>query len=116
MSTAGLRSRAAAACIPDGFHAPLADTNNMPFAFDRLGVRVPSILVSPWIAKGTVGQPGRSGKRARVRARFHSRDHYAALHRQLRQPTPREKAAQTFLDLLTDEMRPDSDCPTIEFE
>jgi len=26
----------------------------MPFAFDRLGVRVPSILVSPWIAKGTV--------------------------------------------------------------
>ena len=26
----------------------------MPFAFDRLGVRVPAILVSPWIPKGTV--------------------------------------------------------------
>ena len=25
-----------------------------PFAFDRLGVRVPAILVSPWIPKGTV--------------------------------------------------------------
>jgi phospholipase C len=26
----------------------------MPFAFDRLGVRVPAILISPWIPKGTV--------------------------------------------------------------
>ena len=28
-----------------------------PFAFDRLGVRVPAILVSPWIDKGTVVSP-----------------------------------------------------------
>jgi hypothetical protein len=26
----------------------------MPFAFDRLGVRVPAILVSPWVARGTI--------------------------------------------------------------
>jgi phospholipase C len=25
-----------------------------PFQFDRLGVRVPAILISPWIPKGTV--------------------------------------------------------------
>ena len=37
-------------CTPDGFHANLADTGGMPFAFDRLGVRVPSILISPWMA------------------------------------------------------------------
>jgi phospholipase C len=28
-----------------------------PFAFDRYGVRVPAVLVSPWIAEGTVLRP-----------------------------------------------------------
>jgi len=26
----------------------------MPFKFDRLGVRVPAVLISPWIPKNTV--------------------------------------------------------------
>jgi hypothetical protein len=30
--------------------------------------------------------------------------------------TVREKAAQTFLDLLTDNMRPDSDYPSFDFD
>jgi phospholipase C len=43
------------ACTPDQFTASANDTGTgMPFKFDRLGVRVPSILVSPWIPKGTV--------------------------------------------------------------
>jgi phospholipase C len=43
------------ACTPDQFTASPNDTGTgMPFAFDRLGVRVPAILVSPWVAKGTV--------------------------------------------------------------
>jgi phospholipase C len=43
------------ACTPDQFTASVNDTGTgMPFAFDRLGVRVPAILVSPWIPKGTV--------------------------------------------------------------
>jgi phospholipase C len=42
-------------CTPDQFTASANDTGTgMPFAFDRLGVRVPAILVSPWIPKGTV--------------------------------------------------------------
>jgi phospholipase C len=42
-------------CTPDQFTASANDTQTgMPFAFDRLGVRVPAILVSPWIAKATV--------------------------------------------------------------
>ena len=42
-------------CPPDQFTASANDTGTkMPFAFDRLGVRVPAILVSPWIPKGTV--------------------------------------------------------------
>ena len=43
------------ACNPDQFTASANDTGTgRPFAFDRLGVRVPAILVSPWIPKGTV--------------------------------------------------------------
>jgi len=43
------------ACTPDQFTASANDTGTgMPFAFDRLGVRVPAILVSPWIQQGTV--------------------------------------------------------------
>jgi phospholipase C len=43
------------ACPPDKFTASANSTGTgMPFAFDRLGVRVPAILVSPWVPKGTV--------------------------------------------------------------
>lgn len=43
------------ACMPDQFTASANDTGTgRPFGFDRLGVRVPAILVSPWIPKGTV--------------------------------------------------------------
>jgi phospholipase C len=43
------------ACTPDQFTASANDTGTgIPFNFDRLGVRVPAILVSPWIPKATV--------------------------------------------------------------
>jgi phospholipase C len=43
------------ACTPDKFTASANDTGTgKPFAFDRLGVRVPAILISPWIPRGTV--------------------------------------------------------------
>jgi phospholipase C len=42
-------------CTPDQFTASANATGTgMEFKFDRLGVRVPAILVSPWIPKGTV--------------------------------------------------------------
>ena len=41
--------------VPDKFTADANSTGTgMPFGFDRLGVRVPAILVSPWIPKNTV--------------------------------------------------------------
>ena len=101
------------ACPPDGFHAPLTDTGGIPFAFDRLGVRVPSILISPWIAKATVvpgpEDPvnGRAFEHASIPATI--TQHFIGAYDQR---TPREKAAPTFLDLLTDTMRPDEDCPS----
>jgi phospholipase C len=42
-------------CSPDQFTAPSNSTGTgMEFKFDRLGVRVPAILISPWIPKNTV--------------------------------------------------------------
>ena len=43
------------ACPPYQFTASANDTGTgLPFAFDRLGVRVPAILISPWIPRGTI--------------------------------------------------------------
>ena len=43
---------------PDGMNSPNPDDDpqfsSFHFAFDRLGLRVPAIVVSPWIAKGAV--------------------------------------------------------------
>jgi phospholipase C len=42
-------------CPPDKFTAPANSTGTgMEFKFDRLGVRVPAVLISPWIPKSTV--------------------------------------------------------------
>lgn len=42
-------------CPPDHFTAPANSTGTgFEFNFDRLGVRVPAILISPWIPRGTV--------------------------------------------------------------
>jgi phospholipase C len=84
------------ACLPDGFVAQPNDTGTgRAFAFDRLGVRVPAILVSPWIPKGTVVS-GRTFEHASIPAtvtKFFLGDYDPR--------SPREKAADTFLDLLS---------------
>ena len=53
------------ACTPGGYEAKLDETGGMPFKFDRLGVRVPAVLVSPWVPHGTV-VPSTPCLRARV--------------------------------------------------
>jgi phospholipase C len=93
------------ACLTDGFIAqPDATQTGKPFLFDRLGVRVPAILVSPWVARGTVVPSTRVFEHASIPAtatKFLLGD-YA-------DRSPREKAAETFLDLLTlDVMRTDA--------
>jgi phospholipase C len=83
-------------CLPDGYSANAADTGTTrPFAFDRLGVRVPAVLVSPWVPKGTVVD-GRVFEHASIPntvTNFFLGD-YA-------DRTPRERASQTFLDVLS---------------
>jgi phospholipase C len=48
-----------AAVSPDGIDSPRPDDNfhnttPPPFQFDRLGIRVPTLIVSPWVGKGVV--------------------------------------------------------------
>ena len=90
---------------------PAATGTGQPFAFDRLGVRVPAILISPWIPKGLI-VPGPEDP-ARQRIFEHAgipatvTSHFL---KTFESRTDREKRAETFLDLLTDTMRPDSEC------
>lgn len=92
--------------------AKLAATGTgQPFNFDRLGVRVPAIAISPWIPRGIV-VPGpedptnqRIFEHASIPATVTS--HFLGTYDSR---TDREKKADTFLDLLTDTMRSDNDC------
>lgn len=83
-------------CMPDAFHAQPDKTHTgRPFFFDRLGVRVPAVLVSPWIPRGTV-VGGRIFEHASIPAtvtEFFLGPYDAR--------SPREKDAETFLDLLS---------------
>ena len=93
------------ACTPDGHSAGPASTGlNYTFNFDRLGVRVPAILISPWIPKGTVVGTDRVFEHASIPATISKKfiGNYTA-------STAREQGAQTFLDLLSlDTMRTDT--------
>ena len=98
------------ACIPDGFVAsPNATGTGAEFRFDRLGVRVPAILISPWIPRGTVVD-GRVFEHASIPATVTK--HFLGDYDQR---SPREKTAETFLDLLSAPVLRD-DCPKFELE
>jgi phospholipase C len=92
-------------CLSDGFVAqPDATGTGKPFLFDRLGVRVPAVLVSPWVPRGTVVGTDRVFEHASIPAtatKFLLQDYDNR--------SPREKTAETFLDLLTlNQMRADA--------
>lgn len=93
------------ACLADGFVAqPDATGTGRPFLFDRLGVRVPAILVSPWVRRGTVVGNDRVFEHASIPATATTFFLGGYDDR-----SPREKAAQTFLDLLNlNDMRTDA--------
>jgi len=77
-------------CTPDEFQDPVTG-----FKFDRLGIRVPAILVSPWIPKGTVVND-RIFDHASIPATVTKKFIGDYANR-----SPRELTAGTFLDYLT---------------
>ena len=108
------------ACTPDGFVAQPTNTmTGKPFFFDRLGVRVPAVLVSPWIPRGTI-VPGVGAANARIFEHASIPATVTDLFIPGFDNTPngrsvREKASERFLDLLTlDQMRADDDTPDFD--
>jgi phospholipase C len=96
-------------CTADGFVAqPSATGTPDPFHFDRLGVRVPAILISPWIAAGTVTNDVYEHASIPATMTDYFIGDYSAR-------SPREIAANTFLGLLNAQtIRADSDCPVFK--
>jgi phospholipase C len=95
-------------CLPDGFVAQPKDTGTgSPFAFDRLGVRVPAVLVSPWVPRGTVVSPLLADGTVDQKRIFEHASIPATVTNFFlpgfdnKQRSPREAAADTFLDLLS---------------
>ncbi len=83
------------ACTPDEFHDTITG-----FKFDRLGIRVPAVLVSPWIPEGTV-----IGTAADNFRKFDHASIPATVTKQFigdfANRSPRELSADTFLDILS---------------
>ena len=86
---------------PDGINGQPNPQKGIPaFNFDRLGLRVPAILVSPWLPKGKV-----------VHTQYQHTSILATLKKlfKLAKPlTKRDAAARAFNDLLTDTFRQDT--------
>jgi phospholipase C len=75
------------------------------------GVRVPAILISPFVARGTVIPGTEDPVHGRV---FEHASIPASVSKHFMngtdEGTVREQSAETFLDLLGDAERPDNDC------
>jgi phospholipase C len=100
------------ACTPDGYNASADATGTgAPFAFDRLGIRVPAVLISPWIPRGTVVTGTEDPANAQIfeHASIPGTVTDFFLKGDAKR-TVREQQAKSFLGLLTDQMRPDDDC------
>ncbi len=84
-------------CTPDGYSAGPADTGlNYAFHFDRLGVRVPAVLISPWVPKGLVVPSERVFEHASIPNTVTR--HFLGGNTM---GTAREQNSETFLDLLS---------------
>jgi phospholipase C len=100
-------------CLPDEFTASPDETGTgAPFHFDRLGVRVPAILISPWVTKGTVIPSTRVFDHASIPATV--TEHFIGSYPNR---SPREANAGTFLEWLSEPApRPNSDTPVFKLK
>lgn len=95
---------------PDGLNS-----TDDPFDFTRLGVRVPTIAVSPLIPKGTlVSKPGTGGTQAKEGSEFEATSLLSTMSQLFRLPssfTKRDAWASSFAGVLSGSL-PRTDCPT----
>jgi len=97
--------------FPDGRSAAADKTGTgVAFDFDRLGVRVPAILISPYIPRGTV-IPGTEDPNGVIYEHACIPGTVTNFFlKNFENRTAREKNSKNFLTPLTDTLRPDDDC------
>jgi phospholipase C len=99
--------------VPPGDSLTYTETaqngENITFAFNRLGVRVPTLLISPWVPKGYIEKKGTNNG--------HEYTHTSILNFLselwgVEKLTPRVEWSATFEHLFLQNVRPDNDSPT----
>jgi hypothetical protein len=97
-------------------YAPNPDGQVHPdFAFDRLGVRVPTIMVSPWIKKGTVVHGAPKDQLPTDTSEYEASSVYATVKKMWNLDsdflTKRDEWASTFEHIFDELEAPRTDCP-----
>jgi hypothetical protein len=107
--------------VPPAAPAPDDSVASNGFKFDQLGVRIPTIAISPWIAKGTIVHDGLQGEMPTTTSAFDSTSVMATSNILLglteKGVAPlgkRMEWANTFASLTEDSSMksPRTDCPT----
>jgi len=103
--------------VPPPMNVPAPDDSisfpDKNFSFTRLGVRVPVLLVSPWVAKGTVISEPMAHEKPEANSEFDATSIISTVKNLFEAPkflTKRDKWAATFDKRLTEES-PRTDCP-----
>jgi len=101
--------------VPPPVHVPAGDSltytekapdgKNITFDFTRLGVRVPTLLISPWVGKGVVEKKGRNngGEYSHTSLVGFVENFYG-----MDKLTPRVEWSATFEHLITNQLRKDT--------
>jgi phospholipase C len=100
---------------PDAPASP-RDANGQPlFLFDRLGPRVPTLIVSPWVKKGVIDHGPGTGAHIDPAIHYDHSSIVATVRELVGRPvdplTERDEIATTFTHLFGDSKRGDGDCP-----
>lgn len=87
-----------------------ADGQNITFDFTRLGARVPTLLISPWLGKGLVENKGinNGGEYSHTSILNFLSELWG-----IEKLTPRVEWSSTFEHLILDEIRREDDSPAI---
>jgi phospholipase C len=99
-----------------GVPAPDDNVASNGFKFDQLGIRTPTIAISPWIAKGTIVHEGIASEQPTPTSAFESTSIMATsniiLGLQHAKPLGKRMAwANTFASLVDTQSTPRTDCP-----
>ena len=106
--------------VPPPLNAPVPNHETSypsPFAFDRLGVRIPTLLISPWVQKGAVVSRAPEAQRPAENSEYDLTSIMASARKILRRLegapalTRRDAWASTFEHVLEALDEPRTDCP-----